>query len=208
MKLIKQYIAFVWAVLVAWRGWVAGTAIGALIGLSQHLGHWETPHKVYWASLGLGILYSFFTAWQKEYVANRDGPDISMEWDSGQPWNVDRVRLRNIGASSAFNVSLGPFSHPWLTWHRTVEQQSIHPTDLEKDLDAQFKNSNGGERGHLGHILESSKENEFDSLTLDIVFFDRNNTKFTRTFSLQPGGGPTLGPRVKVVRGNLKVERP
>ncbi len=208
---MRNYLKILWAwvlaVLRAWHGWLAGSALMGVIGLGQSLEWWKPGYKAY-PVLACGFLFSLFEAWKKEYVENRKGPQIFMEWDSGQPWHNDRLRFRNLGTSSALNVKVGPFSRPELHWYSEIEIQSIHPGDAEKNVVADFALSKGNQHnvGHLGHILKSQYKNS-EPLSVDIIFWDANRTRFTRTFILRQGTGGRLGPEVVVEMGHLRIER-
>ena len=127
---LSVILAWLLAVVKAWLGWVTGSVIVAIMALGQALGWWRIGPKLYgWVVAG-GFVVSAFVAWKKEYVQNRDGPDVLMEWDPSSK-HADMVRLRNIGNKSALRVEILEFSWEGFSWHRSIEIQSIHPGEPE-----------------------------------------------------------------------------
>jgi hypothetical protein len=149
-----------------------------------------------------------YLAWRKQYIANREGPDILMEWDSkdGQLW--DMVRFRNIGRTSALRVELLDFSWTGFSWHRIVQFQSIHPGEAEVRAEAQF--SVGNTIGYMHSDLPMNQEHRKIPLSVSLRFFDSNNTKFIRTFILHPKLAPSVGSDSYIIVeiGKLKITRP
>src|SRR4030095_2328743 len=85
------------AVLSVWYGWLPSSALAALVGYFQNIGGWNPGPKTYFGILLLGFVFSMFTAWRRERVENRTGPDVFIEWESGHPWDEDMIRFKNIG---------------------------------------------------------------------------------------------------------------
>ena len=184
---------------------LTGSALTALLGVWEHWQKGQLPWGYYGVFIGLCFFVASFRAWRKEYIENRKGPQILMEWNSSDRQR-DTIRLRNIGNSSALNIRVGPFSWEELTWHRQIEMSSIHPND-EISQEAQFTrttNSGIGEIGYMRYILNSSSLQR-DPLSLDVTFVDINNTTFVRTFLLRHGNN--ISSVVVVELGPLAVKR-
>ncbi len=184
MRQMKILCDWVFAVFRAWYGWLPGSALAALTGYGQSLG-WIHPGKNwYFVILAVGFLFSMFVAWKKEYIENRNGPDVLMEWDSKTDERRDVVRLRNIGRTSALRVELLDFSWAGYSWHQIVQFQSIHPGEPELRAEAQF--GTGNTIGNMYSTLLMNQGHRKIPLSVSLRFFDSNNTEFIRTFLLRP----------------------
>jgi hypothetical protein len=138
-------------------------------------------------------------------------PDVVIEWDSGHPWKRDRIRLRNVGKESAFNVAIGKFSWPELSFPTPLEIQAIHPNDPEMTREPQFIEKRTSDRdvniGYMGHVLDSRRYRDRAPLRLEITFSDRNRNNFRRTFILRRGSGGVTAPGVIVELGEFGIAK-
>jgi hypothetical protein len=209
MDILKDFWDWVVAVLEIWYYWLPGSAIAALISYAQNMKWWNPGPRVYIGVLILGFIFSIFAAWRKERVENRDGPQVFMEWDSGQSWRQDLIRFRNFGKSSAVTVRVGDFSWPELYWHNPILIQSLHADGHELTIQPEVneKRRDADHVGHLGHILRSVAYQNREPLSIDVTFSDANRTTFTRTFYLRAGPDAWTSPGVVVELGKLTMKR-
>jgi hypothetical protein len=139
------------------------------------------------ASIVLAVLLlmvAAFLAWKDEYVPNRHGPEILLEWQSHEH-GPDTITIRNVGGTTAFKVAVLEFSWSVLTWHRRIEFPSIDSKD-KRSCEAQFQREispNHGEIGYLRGILVLSDRPT--SLSVWVSFENIHNRRFRRSFSLE-----------------------
>jgi len=158
------------------------TALGIYILASGKGNNWSL-----WASIVLAVfllMIAAFLAWKEEYVPNRHGPEILMEWQS-RDHGSDMIVIRNIGEKTAFNVAVLDFSWSALGWHRRIQFPSID-SKRERSCEAQFGRTiatGHGEVGYLRAILALSERPE--TLSVSVGFDDIHNSRFRRPFSLE-----------------------
>jgi len=208
LNLAKVFLRWLVAVSRVWWGWLPSSSIAALFGFGDHIIKWSSPRWIWITVLVLGVAYSAFEAWRREWVENRDGPQIAMSWDSvGQPWHKDAITFRNVGSSSAFNIRLIEFSWPEISQVYSVELQALHsgkaltlhPSLIEKDEDS------SPSVAYLSRILHVSRYRDRKPLEVKVAFSDVNRTQFVRTFVLR-SIYPLPGVMVDI--GDLEVKRP
>jgi hypothetical protein len=125
-----------------------------------------------------------FLAWKDEYVPNRNGPEILLEWQSHE-YGSDTITIRNVGETTAFKVALLGFSWSALNWHRRIEFPSIDPKDM-RSCEAQFNREiNPGhlEIGYLRGILQLSERPE--TLSVSVGFENIYGGSFHRSFKFE-----------------------
>jgi hypothetical protein len=212
MDYLQHVGIWIRAVLRKWHGWLAGSAAMGLVGLLQALKIWRDPsYKVYVILLCSGVLVSFFEAWEEEYVLNRNGPQIMLEWiskSSSRSRAGDVVRLMNCGRSHAINISIGNFSAPEIRWYEPICVQSLAPGSHAEDYAkfAVLKRPNLQEMGYMSvFLLEHELKNNHAPVSLEVRFSDMNRTRFTQTFYLQRTD--TKDSEVTVSLGPLKIQR-
>ena len=180
-----QYVRpFLRALLLHW--WVLlSCALFTLLGIFV-LGTGRSNLWAFWASLILAVcllMVAAFFAWKDEYVPNREGPEVLLEWQSQEP--RDMISIRNIGAIAAFNVAVLEFSWSALLWHRRIEFPSIDPQS-SRTCEAQFAREvspNHGEIGYLRHILRLSERP--NPLLISVAFANIHGHRFQRAFTLE-----------------------
>ena len=69
MNYIRDFLAWVWAVLSVWWGWLSGSGIAALVGIGQNFGWWNPGKTTYVGLLAIGFIFSMFMAWRIQYQA-------------------------------------------------------------------------------------------------------------------------------------------
>src|SRR5438445_1857798 len=208
MQILADVQDWIVAVSSAYHGWLGGSAVAGVLGLGAGLGCWHPRPKPYYGLIGFGLLVSVFQSWRKEHVANRNGPDILLEWCSIGYGGHDRIRLKNCGHATAVNVIVGQFSRDNLFWHNPIEVQSIAP-DKFVDQEAYFaihKSAGDQEVGYMHSVLRSDRiRGAATPISLSVRFSDMNQTAFTRTFFLRCG--TVEGTEVTVEPGPLKMKR-
>ena len=203
-----MFAVWVITVLKVWYGWLPSSALAALMGYGQNILGWHISPRYYVTLVVLGFLYSFFTAWREEWVENRNGPQITLTWESSR-LHHDCIKLRNVGTLAAFNVAIGDFSWPELAWHRKIEVQSLLPGNDEAQIEPQFFESAAGTgtalMGYMWRVVRHPSRNHEKPLTVTVKFADANRTQLERTFILSSS---PADDRVKVELGDLNVVRP
>jgi hypothetical protein len=195
---------WVWLSRVAryWHGWLPSSAIAAGIGLAQGLNRLQPKVWMYFVVLVLGVGYSMFRAWQEEYVANRNGPQISVEWNSrGNSRSKDFVKLRNIGSTTAFCVSFGEFSIRTVRWHDVLDIQALHPNEeVIREVKFAVGEIGKAEIGYMCFVVAKQ------DVSIPISYSDVNRTEFTRWVHLTQSGNRDFP--VLVTLGELTAKRP
>jgi hypothetical protein len=128
---LSNIVAFIKAVLREYVVLLTGGAITAFLNLAER----KIGRNVSWPAYGvvllLFVIVACFRAWEKEYVANRDGPEIHLEWIPSKTFKHDEVRLRNTGRASATQVTIKGFSWPELSFVEPLVINVIHPNESE-----------------------------------------------------------------------------
>ncbi len=157
------------------------TALGIYI-----LGTGKSNDWGFWASTVLAVLLlmvSAFLAWKDEYVPNRHGPELLLEWQSHEHGS-DTITIRNVGETTAFQVAVLEFSWSALTWHRRIEFPSIDPND-ERSCEGQFgREISPGHRevGYIRGILVLPERPQ--TLSVSLGFENIHRSRFCRSFTL------------------------
>lgn len=189
--------------------WAMASDIAAM--LTFIIGMWEHAHS---RSLTAFILVCVsvplfwmgaYLAWRREYIANREGPEIVLEWETSGRGSTrrDLATLKNIGKQTAVCVKIGDFSWPDLIWGRHIEVQTIDAGQKET-IEAHFglEHLNGLDLGYMDVVL---KERNRPPLTVTVAFLNMNSIEFCRTFLLNKGSDG--GPSIVVTPGALKTRR-
>ncbi len=137
-------------------------------------------------------------------IAN--GPDVVLDWESGGQ-KFDRVRLRNIGKESAFNVTLNSFSWPELSFTAPLQINAIHPNDSEVIREPKFFEKLPSGVSNIGRLdvdLRSPLYRNHQPLEVMMTFSDTHGTMFERKFVLEAGHGGSWGPEVVVTPKEIK----
>jgi hypothetical protein len=207
MQIITDFLDWVVAVFKAWHGWLSGSAIAGAIGITQGLKLWQPRARVYVGLVVFGVCFSFFEAWRKERVLNRNGPDVFFNWESG---HRDFMHFRNIGQTTALNVRVGEFSWPELKWRKPIELQALHcdGNNMTVESDIYKTRDDVHQLCSLGSFLGSARLRR-EPLLLDVSFSDSGGNRFTRTFRLRSNivSGVYLNRQVMVEMGTLRMTR-
>ncbi len=158
------------------------------------------------------LLVAAYRAWKDEYVQNRNGPRIMMEWiskSSSTHTGGDNVRLTNCGHSLAANINMEKFSLPEIKLFRFKAVQSLKPGDH-----VEIPVSLSIERSANDHVLESMSrfllEHELKkspaSVNVEVCFSDVNQTHFNQTFEFRRQDSKDSEVMVSSI-GRLKVTR-
>ena len=138
-------------------------------------------------------------------------PDVIFEWDSKHGRGPDKIRLRNIWRTSAFNVTIGPFSWPEVTFTIPLEINVIHPNEpetvCEPHFDVKFP-SGVTEIGYMHLVLRDRRFSNRQPLQVRVSFSDQLGNSFARQFTLEAGAGSSYGPDVRITPGQLIPTRP
>lgn len=175
---------------ISWRSWLIGLPI-LLIGVLLEGGH---------------------AAIQKRDRLLRpslvESPDIALDWECPRQ-NWDRVRLRNIGKGSAFNVTLDSFSWRELSFTVPLQINAIHPNEPEVIREPRFSEklpSGVSNIGKLSSYLRSQLYRDRQPLEVTMTFSDTNGTRFERAFVLEAGHGGDWGPEVVVTPRPIRIK--
>jgi len=203
---LTDLVHWVYAVIAEWYFWLPSSALAAAINYMGQLRGWTIGRLVWVAVLSSGVVLSMFRAWRKEYVQNRTGPKIMLEWLSKgghrRLRTHDMVRLTNCGHAIAININVGAFSSAQVTWHEPIEVQSLAPGRHIEQW-AQFGVQKPGIReiGYMSiFLLEYELRNDAPPFSVEVSFSDVNQTIFSQTFYLCRGNATesevtvTLGP--------------
>jgi hypothetical protein len=168
--------------------------------------------EISFAAAAFLLLMAAYRAWKEEYVQNRNGPRIMMEWiskSSSTHTGGDIVRLTNCGHSFAANISMEKFSLPEIKLFRFKDVQSLKPGDH-----VEIPVSLAIERSPHDHVLESMSrfllEHELmkspASVNVEVCFSDVNQTCFIQTFEFRRQDSRDSEVMVSSI-GRLKVKR-
>jgi hypothetical protein len=183
-----QAVQYLWPFLKALlRHWWALMSSALFTALSLYVVEsGKSNYWSFWASIVLAVILlmmAAFLAWKDEYVPNRHGPEILLEWRSHEHgW--DAITVRNVGEATAFKVAILDFSWNALTWHRRIEFPSIDPND-RRSCEAQFGREiapGQGEIGYLRGILLLPERPE--ALSISVGFENIHGCGFRRFFDL------------------------
>jgi hypothetical protein len=199
------------AVLKKYWAWLPSSALAAILSLLAGAKGWNWPHWMYYAVGGVGFVYSFFEVWREEYVPNRQGPRISVDWksttthqdqsdDRRMSTGEDEIKIKNIGTSSAFGVRLGDFSTPQIGWHRRIEIQTLH-SNAEKTVRPEFSVEVGPHSHEIGYMRYILAKNP---VSLPLLWSDINQTSYVQRLTLHSGEDVR---RIRVVYGPIKATR-
>lgn len=135
---------------------------------------------------------------QKEVgeVDDSSGPDLSLEWYSAKTYpNYDRVRLRNIGTSSAFNIELN-FTAPGLSFLYKFELNVLHANQESEREVSVFERTNGhSEMWRMENLLAGNHIANESPLEVVATFFGSQREAFEKAFRLELGSG---GNRIRI----------
>jgi len=181
-------VQYLWPFLKAlFRHWWALMSSACFTGLGIYiLGTGKSNDWAFWASTVLAVfllMAAAFLAWKDEYVPNRRGPEILLEWQSHEHGS-DTITIRNVGETTAFQVAALEFSWSALTWHRRIEFPSIDPKDA-RSCEAQFGREispGHGEIGYLRGILRLPERPQ--TLSVSVGFENIHRSRFRRSFTL------------------------
>jgi hypothetical protein len=200
------YLAALWKHWWALMGSAAFTLVGLYAAWQQKTNSW-----IFGASLVLALAMFFvasYRAWKEEHdariAAETERPDIVFEWDSAHRQGHDRIRLRNIGKSTALNATMGPFSWPEVVFVVPLEINAIHPNDPEMVREPFFAvtfSSGVQEIGYLYLVLRDRRFANREPLHVTLSFSDPSGNVFTRPFTLLAGQGGSWGPDVRIIPG-------
>jgi hypothetical protein len=182
----QSYTAMRLLGILSWRTWVIVFLI-LFIGVLLEGGHVAIQKR------------------DKLPAAAANGPDVVLDWESTSK-NWDKVRLRNIGKESAFNVTLDRFSWPELSFIVPVQVNVIHPNTPDMVIEPKFSEKTSGTSniGCLNTVLRSPSYNSREPLEVTITFTDTNGTIFERNVVLEAGHGGDWGPEILVTLKELK----
>lgn len=178
---IQQYTVIRLLHFISWRTWTIVFLV-LLIGVLLEGGH---------AAIQRRNNSSLPTA--------ANGPDVVLDWESSSK-NWDKVKLRNIGTTSAFKVELDKFSWPELLFSEPIKVNVIHPDTPEIIVHPHFTENIGtvSNIGRLDAALRLPHFNDREPLEVMITFQDSSQREFSRSFKLAPGPGGDWGPNVHV----------
>lgn len=180
---------YLWPFLRAlFRHWWALMSSAFITALGIYsLGSGKSSNWSFWASVILAVfllMIAAFLAWKDEYVPNRQGPEILLEWESHEHGS-DTITIRNAGDTTAFNVAALDFSWNALTWHRRIGFPSIDPKQA-RTCEAQFSRMiapGHSEIGYLRGILLLPDRPKI--LSVLVGFENIQNSRFHRSFSME-----------------------
>lgn len=191
---------------------VAAAALLFVIALWEHA-H-DKPVPAFWFVFltVLPFWIGAYFAWRKQYVANRNGPDIHLDWIPPDRYGSrDEVRLSNTGKETATQVTLEKFSWPELSFPEPLVINAIHPNQAvvrePQFIEKAKSDPHRATVGHLSEILRSLTNHDREPLQVFVSFRDMNQTKFERAFVCEAGPGGEWGPLIKIRPGKLTVSR-
>jgi hypothetical protein len=197
------------AMLQVWWGWLPSSFLAGVMAYGHNFLGWPTGPKYYVTFLFIGFLCSSFTAWRKEWIENRNGPEIVISWEASRSHGrASGIRCRNVGKASAFNIVVAGFSWPELSWHMPIQIPAVHPGGEGVWMETQFVEkpaSDARDMDFLPLVLRKDIYKNREPLTLNVTFSDVNRTEFRRTFIILPIA-KTEGVRILI--GHLKIKRP
>lgn len=153
--------------------------------------------------LGGAAWFTAILLWPRREVQSDGGPDLSLEWKSTKQYpNYDRVRIKNFGTASAFNIGLR-FALPQFSFHPNFEINVLH-ADREIEREAVFferTTPNHSDLWRREYLLTGNHLSDESALEIVASFFDAQREAFEKVFSLELGSG---GERIKITPGTRK----
>jgi hypothetical protein len=186
--MLRDFGTWVAAVLKQYWGWLPSSAVAAIIGLIANAEGWTLPRYLYVGIVALGFVYSFYAVWRYEYVANRNAPQLTVDWVSLSRYTTnefrltgnERVTISNTGDIPAIDVRLGNFSRESVTWHKQPVIQTLHAHDsfqFKPELSVKV-GPNSHEVGYMQHLIAK------EPVSVILLWSDTNGTRFRRLLTL------------------------
>jgi hypothetical protein len=179
--MFSDFGAWVTAVLKKYWAWLPSSAVAALLSIVAGAKGWNWPNWTYYALAALGFLYSFFQVWRDEYVANRNAPQLTVDWvSSAKVAQYDVVTIRNTGNAPTVLVRFDDFSDETISWHRRPEIQTL-PGEEFITFTPEFSvatGPNSHELGYMRYVLAKRPT------SLSLRWSDTNGTSFRRLLTL------------------------